>query len=103
MDEGDHLAEDWYGTNGKGDFNHVQFVVGTVGGGSSREPLIANSSSQGSNYSRRPWKFVKKSIEDEHGANWNRVAIVMKHTTANLNAKKHDPANLYGPNGIFRG
>jgi Putative amidase domain len=97
------LAEDWYATDGKGDFNHVQFVVGTEDFGGFREPLIANSSSQGFNYSHKPWRFVKKSIELEHGADWNRIAIVMKHTTANLNDKKHAPDNLYGPNGMFRG
>jgi hypothetical protein len=96
------LGEDWYSTNGVGDINHVQFVVDTEDG-ASREPLIANNSSEGHNYPHRPWKFVKKSIEEAHGSEWNRIAIVMKHTIANLDAEKHDPDNLYGPNGLFRG
>lgn len=31
------------------------------------------------------------------------VVLSMKHTKANLNDKKHDPDNLYGPNGLFNG
>jgi hypothetical protein len=34
---------------------------------------------------------------------WTRFALAVKHTSANLYAKKHDPADLYGPEGLFRG
>ena len=67
LDEGTILGEDWYSTNGVGDINHVQFVVDTEDG-TSREPLIASNSSEGHNYPHRPWKFVKKSIEEAHGS-----------------------------------
>jgi hypothetical protein len=101
--KGDILAEDWYGTNGKGDFNHLQFVVGSAQTGSgSREPEIANESSSGSNYSHKLWFEVKKRIEDEHGHEWNRVPLAVKHTIADLHAKLHDPANLYTSNGVFK-
>ncbi|HET8814502.1 MAG TPA: SMP-30/gluconolactonase/LRE family protein [Solirubrobacterales bacterium] len=104
---GDMLAEDWYGTNGKGDFNHVQFVSGTrTGPGGSREPLIANSSSPAHlNYSEDPWIRVKKRIEEAHPEGWNRVPLVPKHRYAIWNekgAKKHDPANLYNAGGVFQ-
>jgi streptogramin lyase len=101
---GDLIAEDWYSTNGKGDFNHLQFVVGTTTtSGESREPLIANESSPGSNYSHLKWFIVKQKIEVEHGTEWNRVPLAVKHTNAELDAKKHAPANLYGPEGVFNG
>jgi sugar lactone lactonase YvrE len=102
---GDILAEDWYGTNGKGDFNHLQFVVGTNNSaGHSREPLIANESSPGHNYSSLIWWRVRERIQyDQASSGWTRVAIAMKHTKANLNDKKHDPDNLYGPGGLFNG
>jgi hypothetical protein len=101
---GNIIAEDWYGTNGKGDLNHLQFVVDTtIGPNGVREPLIANESSAGANYSRRRWSRVKESIEESHGQEWSRISLAVKHTTAALSAKKHDPANLYGPNGVFSG
>jgi sugar lactone lactonase YvrE len=102
--QGDILAEDWYGTNGKGDFNHVQFVVGTTGSGNNREPLIANESQpESANYSHKPWAEVKKRIEGDHEHEWNRVPLAVKHTVANLDAKHHDPDNLYTANGVFSG
>jgi sugar lactone lactonase YvrE len=100
---GDILAEDWF-DDGPGNFNHLQFVVGTNNAeGQSREPLIANESSQGSNYSSLIWWRVKKRIEEEEGSSWTRAALAMKHTEANLDDKKHDPDNLYGQNGLFKG
>lgn len=105
---GDILAEDWYGTDGKGNFDHLQFVVGTfLPSGGSREPLIANESSSGSNYSHLRWLTVKERIEAAEGtpdhAGWNRVPLAVKRTIANRDAKLHDPANLYGPGGVFSG
>jgi sugar lactone lactonase YvrE len=102
---GNIIAEDWYGTNGKGDFNHVQFVVGSwVPGGGSREPLIANESApQSANYSHMPWVRVKERIEAEHGNDWNRVPLAVRHTIAELNHKLHDPSNLYTSSGVFKG
>jgi sugar lactone lactonase YvrE len=102
---GDIIAEDWYGTEGKGNFNHLQFAVGAVQfTGQAQEPLIANSSSAGSNYSHKPWNEVVKRIQEaEGGEGWNRVALMVKHTAANLYEKKHDPDNLYDENGIFHG
>ena len=94
-------------SDGKGTFNHLQFVVGTKQPRNSpREPLIANESEpQSANYSAKPWIQVKERIDQEHGAgNWNRVPLTVTHTVANPDekgAKKHAPENLYGPNGIF--
>lgn len=98
------LSLDWH-SDGKGNVNHVQFVVGSTDApGQSREPYIANNSSQGFNYGRKRWLFVKESIGNNSGAGgWSRFALAMKHTAANLNAKKHDPDNLYGPSGLFKG
>ncbi|MGN6663868.1 MAG: amidase domain-containing protein [Solirubrobacterales bacterium] len=104
---GDILAEDWYGTNGKGDFNHVQFVSGTESpSGQPREPLIANSSEPAeANYAAHAWREVKLRIQAEQPDGWNRVPLVPKHRFAIWNekgAKKHDPANLYTSNGVFQ-
>ena len=101
---GDILAEDWYGENGKGAFNHLQFVVGTTNSGNSREPLIAIGSGQGHNYPHKAWQIVRKRIEEEEGgAGWTRAALAIKHTNANLQEKQHAPENLYGPIGLFNG
>jgi tripartite motif-containing protein 71 len=105
---GDILAEDWYHTNGVGDFNHVQFVSGTrTPPGSAREPLIANSSEPaGANYPEKPWIAVKLRIAEENPEGWNRVPLVPEHRWAIWNekgAKKHDPANLYNEGGVFQG
>jgi hypothetical protein len=102
---GDILAENWY-RDGKGTFNHLQFVVGTQQSASGREPLIANESGAGDNYSHKPWAVVKQRIAEQNPAGWNRVPLAVKHTVAVYGApgaKKHDPANLYGPNGVFQG
>ncbi len=101
--KGNILAYDWIDSDGKGNVNHLNFVVGTADLPGGREPLIANSSSQGSNYSHMRWKEVKERIEGEHGSQWTRFALAAKHRVANSKAKKHDPANLYGPNGLFGG
>jgi sugar lactone lactonase YvrE len=101
--KGNILAYDWIDSDGKGNVNHLSFVVGTHDLPSGREPLIANSSSQGSNYPHKPWSEVKKRIEAAHGSGWTRFALAARHRVANLKAKKHDPDNLYGPNGLFHG
>jgi hypothetical protein len=53
------------------------------------------------------WKKVKERIEETEGQpdkpGWNRVPLVVKHTVAELGAKVHKPANLYGPDGVFDG
>ena len=96
------LAEDWFGTNGKGDFNHVQYVVGTDVIGGAREPLIANSGSI--NYPHTPWAVVRRRIQVAEGAiGWQRVALAWKHTVANPSEKKKTPANLYNAGGLFGG
>jgi hypothetical protein len=102
---GDILAEDWYGTNGIGDFNHLQFAVGTVGFDSGREPVIANESSTGSNYCRLQWQFVKKRIEEVHGHEWNRVPLMIHAAYANADEPEAgcSPARLYGPSGPYQG
>jgi hypothetical protein len=98
------LAEDWHSTNGKGDFNHLQFVVGSekpISG--PREPLIANESEPlSANYSHRPWREVKKRIEELHGHEWSRVSLAVRNTIAEWRAKVHDPDNLYTPGGVYR-
>jgi len=100
---GNIVAEDWFGTNGKGDINHVQFVDGTaVSAGGVREPTISNSSSPDASYSGLPWAKVKRRIEDAHGSDWTRFSLDVKHTIASLREKKHDPDNLYGPSGLFQ-
>lgn len=99
--KGDILAYDWIDSDGKGNVNHLNFVVGTADFKDGRSPLIANSSSQGSNYPGLPWSRVKERVEAEHGSQWTRFALAAKHRSANPNAKKHDPDNLYGPNGLF--
>jgi hypothetical protein len=104
---GDILAEDWYGTNGKGDFNHLQFVSGSQNAGGVREPLITNSSEPAeANYAQKSWSSVKARIKEAEGNEWNRVPLVPKHRFAIWNqkgAKKHDPANLYNAGGVFQG
>jgi hypothetical protein len=101
---GDILAYNWF-SDGEGEFNHLNYVVGTQQTGSSREPLIANESApQSANYSHLIWYEVKRRIEVEQGTRWNRLALTMVHTTANYGepgAKKYAPANLYGPDGFF--
>jgi hypothetical protein len=103
--KGDILAYNWY-PDGKGQFNHLNFVVGTQQTPGGREPLIANSSAPASkNFPHRPYFVVREEISAEFGREWGRVPLTMVHTTANANepgAKKRDPANLYGPNGVFR-
>jgi hypothetical protein len=101
--KGNILAYDWIDSDGKGNVNHLNFVVGTQDMASGREPMVANSSSQGSNYSNLLWRDVKRRIELEHGSAWSRFALAAKRRVANLEAKKHDPDNLYGPNGLFHG
>ena len=98
------LAEDWYGTNGKGDFNHLQYVVGTQNGPEGREPLIANSSSD--SYSALPWRRVREKIQIDHGKDgWHRAALAWKHTIANPKEEHFsNPATLYNAkNGLFGG
>ena len=101
---GDILAEDWFGTDGIGNFDHMQFVVGTeTPTGKPREPLISNESSPGHNYSQLPWRRVRENIQQAEPDGWERVALVWRHTIANADEKKHTPANLYGPGGLFHG
>jgi tripartite motif-containing protein 71 len=103
---GDILAEDWYGTGGKGDFNHVQFVSGTrTPPGQPREPLIANSSEPDSaNYAEQPWIQVKARIAEEQPDGWNRVPLVPKHRFAKWDTQNtRPPAALYDSNGVFPG
>jgi streptogramin lyase len=98
--KGNIIALDWFGTNGKGDINHLVFVVGQrhdPGGG--REPLLANHSTL--SYPNKPWDAVKRRIEDVEGSSWTRFALAARHRAANPKAKKHDPDNLYGANGLF--
>jgi sugar lactone lactonase YvrE len=101
--KGNIIALDWIDSDGKGNVNHLNFVVGTQDMASGREPMIANSSSQGANYSNLLWRDVKNRVEGLHGSQWGRFSLAARHRVANLKAKKHDPANLYGPNGLFRG
>ena len=100
---GDILAYDWFDVEGKGKVDHLDFVVSTTDLPSGREPLIANSSSNGANYARMRWREVKERIENAHGSQWTRFALAAEHRMANLKAKKHDPDNLYGSNGLFNG
>ena len=96
------IATDWFGTNGKGDVNHMFFVVGTHDfQGKGREPLLANHSTL--SYSNKPWFAVKERIEREEGNDWTRFALALKHTEAHIDAKKHTPENLWGPGGLFNG
>jgi hypothetical protein len=99
--EGDLLAEDWFGTNGRGDFNHLQYVVGAAGASNGdREPLIANESSEGSNYSHMPWEKVRRRIQEAEGDDgWQRAALAWTHTMANAGEKTRK-GNLYGPGGL---
>jgi len=101
--QGDILAENWY-RDGKGTFNHLQFVVSTQQGAQGREPLIANESEpESANYGHKPWARVKERIAEENPEGWNRVPLAVKHTIAKWQEKLHDPDNLYGPNGVFGG
>lgn len=95
--KGNILNYDWIDSDGKGNINHLSFVVGTQNLASGREPMIANHSSQGANYSNLLWRVVKKRIEEAHGSQWTRFALAAKHRAANPKAKKHDPDNLYDP------
>lgn len=100
---GNILAYDWL-DNGKGNFDHLNIVVGTIDPpNGSREPLIANHSSPDYRYGSKRWLFVKQSIEEAHPGQWARVPLAIKHTHANWKEKKHAPQNLYGPNGVFQG
>jgi hypothetical protein len=98
------IGEDWL-YDGKGDFNHMQYVVDTTRDPNGvREPLIANSSSEGSNYGRMRWSRVKERINSAHAEDgWSRIPLPVVHTVAGPNEKKHDPANLYTEDGVFRG
>jgi sugar lactone lactonase YvrE len=101
--QGDILAENWY-RDGKGEFNHLQFVVGTQQTNHGREPLVANESEpEGANYGAKPWARVKERIAEENPEGWNRVPLAVKHTVARWWEKIYDPANLYGPSGVFGG
>ncbi|MFL5901452.1 MAG: hypothetical protein ACJ75S_09680 [Solirubrobacterales bacterium] len=102
---GDILAYDWFGEAGKGNFDHLNFVVGGINPANGpNEPLIANSSSQGHRYGSKPWRIVLGVIQEAEGDDgWTRVPLAVKHTKADRNEKKHAPQNLYGPNGIFQG
>lgn len=53
--KGNIIAYDWIDSDGKGNVNHLNFAVGTQDFPGGREPLIANSSSQGANYPHKPW------------------------------------------------
>jgi putative amidase-like protein len=97
--KGNIMAEDWFGTNGKGDFNHLQYVVGTESLNGVREPLIANESSPGSNYPHMPWYRVRERIQKSEGQDgWQRVALAWKHTIANPG--EYRQGDLYGPGGL---
>lgn len=98
------MAESWY-SDGGDEFNHLQYVVGTTtGAGQAREPLIANSSEpRDANYGAMRWAVVKSRIQSEEPSGWARVPLAWKHTEANPDEKLHDPANLYGPGGVFHG
>ena len=99
--KGNILAYNWIDDHGKGSIDHLNFVVGTQSLPGGREPLIANSSGTGSNYSRLRWARVKERIELGHETEWSRFALAARHRVANLKSKKHDPDNLYGPDGLF--
>jgi hypothetical protein len=102
--QGDILAESWF-SDGGDEFNHLQYVVGTtIPPGGTREPLIANSSEpREANYGALRWSVVKGRIQSEEPSGWARVPLAWKHTEANADEKLHDPANLYGPGGVFHG
>jgi len=101
--KGNLIAYDWIDSDGKGNINHLNFVVGTEDLPGGREPLLANSSSQGSNYPNKRWSKVKERIELEHKSAWTRFSLAARHRVANLKAKKRDPDNLYTANGLFSG
>ena len=96
------IATDWFGSNGVGDVNHLLYVHGSHDfPGRGREPLVANHSTV--SYANKAWYEVKSRIEDAEGSNWTRFALTLKHTEAHIDAKRHTPANLYGPGGLFNG
>lgn len=102
--QGDILAENWF-ADGKGEFNHLQYVVGTTtNAGGAREPLIANSSEpREANYGALRWSKVRERIQASEPDGFARVPLAWKHTEANADEKLHDPANLYGPDGVYHG
>jgi hypothetical protein len=104
--QGDIIAYNWY-HDGKGEFNHLNFVVGTQQTPSGRDPLIANSSApEQYNFPHRPYSVVREEITREFQREWTRVPLTVIHTIANWDepgAKKRAPANLYGPDGVFNG
>ena len=101
---GDMIAYDWFPEAGKGNFDHLNFVVGRFDPANGPyEPVIANSSSPGHRYGAKRWVRVKEAIEEAEGNEWTRVPLAVKHTDANYNEKVHAPENLYGPNGVFQG
>jgi Concanavalin A-like lectin/glucanases superfamily/Putative amidase domain len=100
--KGDILAYNWL-VDGQGEFDHLNYVVGTTYQEGQRQPLIANSSEpRSANYGAAVWELVKSRINAEEPQGWSRLALAWKHTWADPGAKKHDPANLYGPNGYFQ-
>jgi hypothetical protein len=103
--KGTMLAEDWYDAGGKGNFDHMQFVVGTFELSGRREPQIANESEgKEANYPDDAWYLVRERISHEHPSGWNRVPLVIKYTMANLRELKHsDPGKLYNENGVYQG
>ena len=102
---GNILAYDWFGEAGKGNFDHLNFVVGRINPSNGPyEPLIANSSSEGHRYGSKRWSRVRESIEEAEGDDgWARVPLAVKHTKADRNEKHRTPENLYGASGVFQG
>jgi hypothetical protein len=100
--KGDIIGYNWF-RDGQGEFDHLNYVVGTASEGGTRQPLVANSSEpKNANYGALLWKQVEIRIDDEEPEGWTRLALAWKHTSADPSAKVHDPANLYGPNGFFQ-
>jgi tripartite motif-containing protein 71 len=100
---GDILAEDWFGTEGKGNFNHLQYVDGTYSEGESREPTVSNESDPGHNYGHLRWRFVKLRIEEQEGHEWTRVPLMVKAADANADEPLagRTPQNLYTEGGEY--
>ncbi len=84
--KGNIIALDWIDSDGKGNINHVQFVVGTNDLPSGREPLIANHSSQGANYPHKRWQAVRERIELAHSS-WGRFALAAQASRSALMRK----------------